>query len=256
MTKGELSVWPLASGSNGNAILIWRGEHAVLVDDGISTRRLTRHLAEVGLGLQNLEAIFLTHEHSDHIGGLPVLRKRCRARIIGSRGTLANLLFRGGEAITPGKAVDVGPFAVEAFDIPHDAEEPVGYVFDVGGMRVATATDVGHVTPDVQEAFSGADIAVIESNHDVEMLFTGPYPKFLKERIRGPTGHLSNDEGAELAVHAAREGARRIVLAHLSECNNLPELAYAAAAIALKREGQRAKVTVAPRGRPGERIDL
>jgi len=252
----EVDVWPLASGSNGNAILLACGGCAVLIDDGISTKRLTKHLAEMGLTLDNLEAILLTHEHSDHIGGLPVLRKRCNARLIASRGTARCLPFRGAEIIAAGKSVDVGPFTIEAFKVPHDAEEPFGYVVDAGGVRIASATDVGHVTDDVLDAFAGADVAVVEANHDVEMLFNGPYPKFLKERIRGPDGHLSNDEGAELAVHAAAHGARHFVLAHLSEQNNLPELAYAAAAMALKREGLKAKVQVAPRGRPGDMIKV
>lgn len=256
MGRAETTVWPLASGSNGNAILICHGQHAVLVDDGISTRRLSKHLAELGLTLDNLEAVLLTHEHSDHVGGLPVLRKHCKARIIASHGTGRCLTFRGYEVIAAGKPTDVGPFNVEAFRVPHDAEEPYGYIIEVGDLRITSATDVGHVTDKVTEAFSGADVTVVESNHDVEMLFKGSYPKFLKERIRGPNGHLSNDEGAELAAHAAAHGTKHFVLAHLSEENNLPELAFAATSIALKRDGRKAKVQVAPRGRPGERISL
>jgi phosphoribosyl 1,2-cyclic phosphodiesterase len=259
MTRTEegLHLWPLASGSNGNAVLLWSGKSAVLIDDGVSTRRLTGHLAAVGLSLANLEAVVLTHEHSDHVGGLPVLRKHCAARIIASPGTAESLKgMKKYDALASGKTHDVGPFAISSFPIPHDAEEPMGIIVDCCGKRVVSATDVGHLAADVLDAFRGADVAVVESNHDPEMLHHGPYPKFLKDRIAGPMGHLSNDEGAELAIHAAAHGAKSLVLAHLSESNNLPQLALASTSVALKRSGRKAHVTVAPRGQPGERIDI
>jgi phosphoribosyl 1,2-cyclic phosphodiesterase len=127
---------------------------------------------------------------------------------------------------------------------------------ECGGKRVVSATDVGHVTPEILDAFRGADAAIVESNHDPEMLHHGPYPKYLKDRISGPLGHLSNDEGAELAIHAVAHGASSLFLAHLSESNNLPQLALASTSVALKRSGRKARVSVAPRGRPGERVDL
>ncbi|MFH0815970.1 MAG: MBL fold metallo-hydrolase, partial [Methanobacteriota archaeon] len=215
--KGEdLHLWPLASGSNGNAVLLWSGKSAMLIDDGLSTRRLSWHLASVGLSLANLEAVVLTHEHSDHVGGLPVLRKHCAARIIASPGTAESLRgMRNYEALANGKTHEVGPFAISSFPIPHDAEEPMGIIVDCCGKRVVSATDVGHLTDEINDAFRGADAAVVESNHDPEMLHHGRYPKFLKDRISGPLGHLSNDEGAELAIHAAAHGAKSLVLAHL-----------------------------------------
>ena len=229
----------------------------MLIDDGVSTRRLTGHLASIGMTLANLEAVVLTHEHSDHVGGLPVLRKHCAARIIASPGTADSLpRLRKYDALAKGKTHDVGPFAISSFPIPHDAEEPMGIIVDCCRKRVVSATDVGHLAPEVMEAFRGADAAIVESNHDPEMLHNGPYPKFLKDRISGPRGHLSNDEGAELAIHATAHGAKSLVLAHLSECNNLPQLAHAATSLALKRSGHKAHVIVAPRGMPGERIDL
>jgi phosphoribosyl 1,2-cyclic phosphodiesterase len=253
----NLHVWPLSSGSSGNAILVWSGGSAVLIDDGISTKRLTAHMASVGLSLANLEAIVLTHEHSDHVGGLPVLRKRSCARVLASQGTAESL--RGIKAygrLDNGKVHEAGPFSVSSFPIPHDAEEPVGVVLECAGRRIVSATDVGHVTPEIMDAFMGANVAVVESNHDVELLRNGPYPKFLKERISGPRGHLSNDDGAELAVHAAAHGAGHVFLAHLSDENNLPQLALASTSRAMRRAGSLTHFSVAPRGQPGERVDL
>jgi phosphoribosyl 1,2-cyclic phosphodiesterase len=253
----ELHVWPLASGSNGNAVLVWSGASAILVDDGISTRRLSTHMASVGLSLANLDAVVLTHEHSDHVGGLPVLRKRSCARILASRGTAESLRgMKGYEALDKGKTHDVGAFSISSFPIPHDAAEPMGLIIERGDRKMVSATDVGHVNGEILDAFRGADAAVVESNHDPEMLHHGPYPKFLKDRISGPLGHLSNDEGAELAAHAAGHGTAALFLAHLSESNNLPQLAFASASRALKRAGLGARVSVAPRGQPGERVDL
>jgi len=253
----SLPVWPLSSGSNGNAILLWSGGSAVLIDDGISTKRLTAQMASAGLTLANLEAVVLTHEHSDHVGGLPVLKKRSCARILASQGTAESLRgIKSYDRLGNGKVHDVGPFSISSFPIPHDAAEPMGVVLECRGKRVVSATDVGHVTPDIMDVFRGADVAIVESNHDVEMLHTGPYPKYLKDRISGPLGHLSNDDGAELAIHSVAHGASSLFLAHLSESNNLPQLALASTSRALKRAGRNARVSVAPRGQPGERIDL
>ncbi len=252
-----LHVWPLASGSNGNSILLWSGGSAILIDDGVSTKRLAAHLASAGLTLANLDAVVLTHEHSDHVGGLPVLKKRSCARILASQGTAESLRgIKDYGKLAKGKTHDVGPFSISSFPIPHDAAEPMGVIVDCCGKRVVSATDVGHVTPEILDAFRGADAAIIESNHDVEMLHHGPYPRYLKDRISGPLGHLSNDEGAELAIHAVGHGASALFLAHLSESNNLPQLALASTSRALKRFGASARVSVAPRGLPGERVDL
>ncbi|MBI5001336.1 MAG: MBL fold metallo-hydrolase [Euryarchaeota archaeon] len=254
-----LSLWPLASGSNGNALLVSSGTTTILIDDGISTKRLSASLGSAGKSLNDIAAVFITHEHHDHVSGLPVLRKRTPSPFHASAGTAGALPHEFDiKRVAPGKTIDVGNLRIEPFRTPHDAEESFGYLIeDKEGKKALVATDVGHVNGHLLERLEGCGIVMIEANHDLEMLMDGRYPEMLKERIRGPLGHLSNDEAADVALEATKKGAKHVILAHMSADNNHPELALSTVMRTLKAAGQeKVMVKAAPRGMPGEKIAL
>lgn len=243
-SKGEnglLTFTTFASGSLGNAALVSCGDTHVLLDAGISAKRIAGGLAALGLEPRQLAAIFLTHEHSDHVSGLRVLTKKAGAPIYATWATCQEWyrknrcdevrdLFREQEA---GTGVQIGPLWVESFSTPHDAAGSVGYSIAGEGSRIVLATDLGHITAQVRRAVEGCDLLVCEANHDVDWVRTGPYPYYLKQRILGKYGHLSNEAGAELAAFAVQSGARSVILAHLSQTNNTPARAYEAVRLRL-----------------------
>lgn len=227
----------LASGSGGNAVLVRSGDDGVLLDAGLTCRETLRRLHEAGVGVTPVDALFLSHGHNDHVSGALAVARRLKLPVYASRGTarearsLAALpelsLFRCYEA------VEVGELTVCPFPVPHDADEPVGFTVTDGRVRVGVATDLGSVTLAVLEALAQCDVVVIESNHDSQMLASGPYPAFLKRRIMGPHGHLSNDDACALIDSVYHAGLRHLVLAHLSRTNNTPELSRETALRAL-----------------------
>ena len=217
----------LASGSKGNSVFVEMDGTRLLVDAGVGVRRVERSLAELSVPLDSLDAIFVTHEHSDHVAGLRTILKHTGAPVYARPGTLRALA--GDEELPEERfvavhdAVEVGALRVSSFDIPHDAADPVGYEI-TGSRKCTVATDLGFVTDTVRAAMEGADVLVFESNHDRKMLRQGPYPWPLKQRILGCRGHLANDEaGRALAGLKARP--KKIILAHLSETNNRPAIA-------------------------------
>ncbi|GAB6137215.1 MBL fold metallo-hydrolase [Halanaerobaculum tunisiense] len=221
----------LASGSSGNAIYIGTQKHKILVDAGLSGAEINRRLQEIEVDLADLDAILLTHEHSDHISGAGVLARRCDLPIYATEGTWqagAEKLgkLRSEQQFICSEVFAIGELNIKSFTIPHDAQEPVGYTIRYQGHKVAVATDMGVVTEEVKEEVAGAQLVVLEANHDLEMLKIGPYPWSLKKRVMSPKGHLSNDDAAALAVELAQQEANRILLAHLSQDNNIPELAF------------------------------
>ncbi len=229
-----LTFTTLASGSSGNAALVSCGDTHILLDAGISAKRITAGLRALGVDPAQLNAVFLTHEHSDHVGGLRVLAKKTGAPIWATGPTCREWyrknpcdevrdLFREQGA---GTGVQVGALWVESFPTPHDAAESVGYVISGEDGRLVLCTDLGHVTPEVEAAVRGCEALVCETNHDVDWVRSGPYPYYLKQRILGDRGHLSNEAGAELAALAVESGTRAVVLAHLSQQNNTPAHAY------------------------------
>ena len=226
------SVTPLASGSGGNCLLIsGRGTH-ILMDAGISCRRITTALRSLGVDPAALTAVLVTHEHSDHICGLSTLLKQFPIPVYASVGTAAYLTGRAALpadrviSIPAGSQFSVDPFACTSFPTPHDAADSVGYTVELDGRRLALVTDLGHVTSTVRRAVLGCDALVVESNHDVDWLRSGPYPYPLKQRILGDRGHLCNEACAELVAQAVQAGAHTIILAHLSRENNTPVRAY------------------------------
>lgn len=228
----KLSVY--ASGSSGNCLLLSSGSTHILIDAGISKRRIEGSLAQSGLSMREIGGVLITHEHSDHISGLKMLLKYYALPVYAPR-TVANRL-RGClpeaepylRVIPVNESFDIGDLTVTAFHTPHDTDESVGYRVQSGGV-FALATDMGHVTEEVLNALSGADAVLIESNHDEEMLRYGPYPVYLKRRILSDSGHLSNACCAELARALALGGTKQIILGHLSRENTSPALAMQAA---------------------------
>ena len=233
-----MKVFVFASGSSGNCLLLSSGDTNILIDAGISMRRVEAALAQAGHTVHDIGGVLITHEHSDHISGLGMLCKHHNLPVYAPH-TVANRL-RGQlptverclRVISVGEAFRVGQLSVRAFHTPHDTDESVGYRVEGDGV-FALATDMGCVTEEVRAGLMGADTVLIESNHDEELLRYGPYPVYLKRRILSDHGHLSNEHCAALARELAESGTGRIILGHLSKENNTPERAMAATGQAL-----------------------
>lgn len=235
----------LFSGSSGNCTYVGTGDGGILIDVGVSARRIVTALRERDIDPCSIRAVLLTHEHNDHISGLRVLSKQFHWPIVASGGTLDALAAQ--EQVTAEQALYVLPtdrcltvagMRITSFATPHDSRECYGYRLDTeDGRSLAMTTDLGYVPESVLQAIQGCDMLHIESNHDPEMLRTGPYPYWLVQRIRGQGGHLSNDECAAVLPGLVEAGAKRIVLAHLSEKNNTPALAEQTAVSALSAIG-------------------
>ncbi len=222
--------YSIASGSAGNCGLYAADGTAVLIDAGVSLRKITTALAALGMTVNSLSAVLLTHEHIDHVKGLPMLLKKSSVPVYASQGTAEALeqkepACRGRLCVFGAHAFTVGELTVTPFATPHDAAESVGYILEHSGGRFGFATDLGFVPREASALLRGCDTVVLESNHDPYMLQAGPYPYVLKQRVAGPEGHLSNPDCAAFAAELARSGMRTVVLAHLSEKNNMPELA-------------------------------
>lgn len=235
-----LTVHALASGSSGNSTLVTDGHTSFLIDAGIGIRRLVGSMAEVGVRAEKLSGIFITHEHSDHTQGVIRLSRKYRIPIIGNAETLEVICsrFHGvlrTQVLGPGEEITFGDMLIRPFETSHDAVKPVGYTIVYGTQKICYATDTGFVTPDIAREVRDANLVVLESNHDIERLKSGPYPYFLKERILGNRGHLSNRTAAELLFSLANsERPVTFWLAHLSDVNNTPKLAFDEAKSLLK----------------------
>lgn len=261
-----LTVTTLASGSSGNAALVSCGRSHILLDAGVSARRLTTGMKELGVEPADLSAIFITHEHADHVTGLQVLTKKLRVPIYATAptcGALAEKASNTRDLLRPqaaGTVVQVGELWVESFPTPHDAAGSVGYSVSDGESRMVLCTDLGYVTEQVDRVVRGCDLLICETNHDPDWVANGPYPHYLKERILGSWGHLSNEAGAELVRRAVDSGTRNVVLAHLSSENNTPRHAYLTVYERLKRAGYDPErdldLSVAPRKELGRTFRL
>ncbi|MGI5984856.1 MAG: MBL fold metallo-hydrolase [Clostridiales bacterium] len=237
-----MQIYTIASGSGGNCTLVKDGDTAILIDAGISTKRIKLSLAELNISPDQLAGILITHEHSDHICGLNTLIKHHDIPIFAPR-TVANHLcwsIAGVEdyitVLKTGQDCDICGLKVLPFHTPHDTPESVGYRI-TGSSVFGFCTDFGHVTDEIIEGLSGVDAAVIESNHDIEMLRSGSYPVYLKRRILSDNGHLSNESCGQLAVELYKRGTRKMILGHLSRENNRPEIAYNCVSQALLEDG-------------------
>ena len=236
---------PLASSSKGNSTYIGTGTEGILIDAGIGPRIFQSALGLGGVDdLRAVRAIFITHEHSDHIKGLLKLTERLDVPVYGSRETLVELIHK--DAVCPRtklfeinrKTVEAAGMEIRAFPTSHDSAHSLGYRITLpGGAQLAVCTDLGVVTPEVHNALCGCGTVMLESNYDKEMLRLGSYPAYLKRRIASESGHLSNNDCAQELVSLAQNGTERFVLGHLSEENNRPQIAAEASITALTLAG-------------------
>jgi phosphoribosyl 1,2-cyclic phosphodiesterase len=244
-----VSVTMLASGSRGNCAIVSSSSTRILVDAGISCRETFKRMKALGDDPRSLSAILITHEHSDHVYGLAVLAKKLRIPVFMTGAThqawTRALRNENGERpklekferFESGHGFQVGDISVRPFTIPHDAADPVGFTFRAEGVKVGVATDLGYLPVSVRDHLRGCDVLVMESNHDLEMLRVGPYPWSVKQRVMSRVGHLSNLALADFFTNDYDNGAAFVVLAHLSEQNNHPEIARREAEKALATRG-------------------
>lgn len=223
----------ITSGSSGNCHLIETGQHRLLIDVGLSAKQIEQLLRERDIDPASITAVFVTHEHSDHTKGVGVWMRRYRVPVMATAGTWKGMERTIGQIpgelrveIRSGKGYRMSDLRIEAIPVCHDANDPCGYAVESGGSKVAVITDTGMLTPLMQRHLCETDLAVIESNHDIDMLMHGPYPMALKKRIRSNMGHLSNEDCGRAITEARRQGSKGIfLLGHLSDENNTPELA-------------------------------
>lgn len=259
----------IASGSSGNCIYVGHASTHLLIDAGISGKRIEQGLLEVGVDPGTISGILITHEHSDHIQGVGVLARKYRIPIYGtvetfcamkkgktSIGKVEDALF---QEVHPETGFHIGEISVMPFTISHDAANPVAYVFEAEGHKIGMATDLGVYTEKTLEYLKDSEILYVESNHDENMLMVGKYPYYLKQRILGEYGHLSNETAAKLLCLLHHDRLQHVLLAHLSKENNYPELAYETVkAELLIKVGEKAmpNLLVAPRDVPSGIFEL
>ncbi len=249
----RVGVSALASGSKGNSIFIDGPDGSLIVDAGLSAREIMRRLAHVGAAPDRLSGILVTHDHSDHLRGVRVLAKRLGLTVYG---TAKTLMAAGLHDSTSVKVVKSGEdflaagFTIRPFSLPHDAQDPVGYLLARDGVKIGIATDLGCATALVRRRLTGCDLLVLESNYDDGMLLEGPYPWFLKQRIRSRKGHLSNEASSRILSELLHPGLQRVILAHLSEVNNCPETALGEAVTAVGGQGNGLDITAACMAEP------
>ncbi len=237
---------PLFSGSSGNALYIGTERTHILIDAGMPAKALSQALDSIGVSPASLSGILITHEHSDHIRGAGALSRQFDLPVYANEGTWGAMEVKLG-LIAPknqrifltGQDFYIDELGIAPFAIPHDTAEPVGFAVHAHGRKVAIATDLGHIHSTWLNAVAGAEVLLLESNHDLSMLERGPYPRYLKQRIGGRKGHLSNEDCGKALCQLAQSGVRHCVLGHLSHENNLPELAYATVRDALAAQGIR-----------------
>lgn len=230
-----MQLYSIASGSSGNCIYLGEEDGGILIDAGISRKRIVTGLERKGLSLDDIKAIFITHEHSDHISGLgPVLRKNPipvyatadTVSAIWEKTNMNNISPELFHSIRPEEEIEAREMLVRPFSISHDAVDPVCYTVEKQGKRAAVATDMGCFDDTIIRVLGQCDSVLIEANHDINMLQVGPYPYSLKMRILGNKGHLSNTSCADLIKEILHKDLKHLVLGHLSRENNFPQLAY------------------------------
>jgi phosphoribosyl 1,2-cyclic phosphodiesterase len=264
-TGSRMKFSVLGSGSKGNATYLETAGTAILIDAGMSGIELQRRLAVIGVELSSLHAIFLTHEHNDHIHGAGVLSRRLKIPVYANPATFSaanttlNKLAAYNEFDT-GSSCQFRDLEIHPFSISHDAADPVGFRISDAKVSFGYCTDTGKVSQLMRQRLTSCQALVIESNHDVEMLKSGSYPPYLKQRIRSNQGHLDNEEAAAFMKDLLHDSLSHVVLAHLSQENNDPGIAYqvmhAALSSGLANQDENLRISVAEQGRAGELVEI
>ncbi len=253
----------IVSGSSGNCTLICSNKTKILIDCGISGKKITAYLNDMGINPCEIDRILVTHEHIDHTNGVGILSRKFNIPIVASEGTwegmeIGKIPDENRIVFDKSQPLEIGDIKITPFDIPHDAMQPTGYVMESENKRFAVATDIGHITDSVVRNLVGCDAILLESNYDDHMLQTGPYPMHLKRRIAGAKGHLANKDAGTLATYLAKNGTKQIMLGHLSNENNSPEIAFSEVARELEfvglQLGKDIMLSVAPRYDVSENI--
>ncbi len=232
MTERGVKAYMLFSSSKGNAAYVQHNDIEILIDAGVSARRIGRALNEIGTDITNIDAIFITHEHEDHTKGLNVISKRHGIAIYAPLMAAKSIAHARPEtkdylvSFDHGQTITLGGMKVSAYRTNHDSAASVGFRIDFGDFSFGYATDLGYLCDSVVDMLTGCETVVIESNHDPELLYNGDYPRLLKARISGKSGHLSNADCAGVLPDLVNTGTKNIVLAHLSENNNRPHIAF------------------------------
>ena len=255
----SLAFCVLASGSKGNSTVITNGSKAILVDCGITARQAVLRMEARGVDPSSVQAIVLTHEHTDHIAGVRVLTKRLGCKVLATRGTFSKMEgidLPDKEIFIPGRSFDEAGFSIRPFDISHDAEEPVGLTISQNGVKIGFATDLGCTTNVVRQRLAQCRGLIVEANHDPAMLTNSHYPEWLKQRVRSRQGHLSNQQGAELVAEVGHADLACVVQAHLSENTNRPELAEKALGQVIDQALSNTRTLVASQKEPTDLIIL
>lgn len=246
-------VCPLFSGSSGNCIFVRSEKSCFLIDAGRSCKQIKGYISGNGFNPNDVKFILVTHEHIDHVKGLEVFARYHRTKVLSSKGTIEFLERRG---ILNSKidycpidlsGTKINGIKVVPFDISHDCIQGFGYsIFLENNIKLSICSDIGYISDSVFESLKGSNVLIIESNHDIEMLKNGPYPRFLKERILSDKGHLSNFECCKVLKDLIKTGLKKIILCHLSEINNTPEIAYNSAFSAIDKSSD-CEIYVAPK---------
>lgn len=232
----------LVSGSSGNCTLLSHKDTTILVDLGMTCKKLEQTISQLNMTMADIDAILVTHEHSDHTKGVGTVSKKYNLPVyatIKTHEAMTDLALseRSIKYLTPDIDLEIGNIGIKPFSIPHDAVGPVAFNFFYDNMKLSLATDMGEITDDVFSHLKGSLAVLLESNHDVNMLKNGSYPYFLKQRILGKYGHLSNETAAKTAFELAKTGTRHIMLGHLSDKNNTPRTAFYETAQFLASQG-------------------
>jgi len=234
----------MASGSSGNSIYAGTEHTHILFDAGLSGKRIQEGLAEIGVSGNQIDALFITHEHSDHIKGAGILSRRFDIPIYATPGTweamesqLGDISYKNKQFIYQGEHCIINDLCIKPFAIPHDAAEPVGYSVMTDQYKMTIATDIGHITDTLRENLMDSNVLLLEANHDIEMLRNGSYPWKLKQRVLGENGHLSNVTAGQLLTDVMSGKLEHVFLGHLSSENNLPSIALRTVAEVLQKNG-------------------